>query len=513
LEKKLKYFLSGLVFVSGMTSLALEMCASRLLGAYFGTSLFIWGSLIGLILLYLMVGYFLGGRLADRHPQIQVLCAITAVAGLVIIVIPFVCEPILALSVEGFAQISVVFFAGSLIGTLLLFAIPVILLGLVSPFAIRIITSEVKQSGRISGSLYAISTVGSIFGAFLPVLWLIPTWGVRRSLIIFGSILLVASLCGLVPRHRPAIAIPLAALIIPIIFALVVPLGPLKTIPGLIYTQESLYNYIQVTQDNTGTRNLVLNEGDAIHSIYNPNSTQILTGWYWDYFLAAPYFNQNYTPDQLQRVGIIGLAGGTSARQFTQVYNNVQIDGAEIDPAIVAVGRKYFAMNEPNLHVYNQDGRTFLAASKHTYGEIAIDAYQQPYIPFQFTTKEFFEQVHSHLSANGVVTINTGHTNNDYRLVQAFVNTLSTVFPSVYTFNVPDTINTEIVATVKPTSLATFQKNLAQFAPDSTMGLLASEVLPVATVAHSDGGLVFTDNEAPIEQITDQLLIDYIVHS
>lgn len=509
----MKYFLSGLVFVSGMTSLALEMCASRLLGAYFGTSLFIWGSLIGLILLYLMIGYFLGGRLADRYPRPQVLCGITAVAAISIIIIPFVCERILAGSVTGLEQVSVGLFAGSLIGTLLLFAIPVTLLGLVSPFAVRIITREVKESGRISGSLYAISTVGSILGAFLPVLWFIPTWGVRRSLIIFGVILLASSLWGFVPKRRPVVAIPLAVLIIPMVFVLVVPLGPLKTIPNLIYSQESLYNYIQVTRDNDGTRELVLNEGDAVHSIYNPNSTSILTSWYWDYFLAAPYFNQGFTPNQLKRVGIIGLAGGTSARQFTQVYNNVPIDGAEIDPAIVSVARKYFNMNEPNLNVYNQDGRTFLAASKHTYGLIAVDAYQQPYIPFQFTTKEFFTQVRSHLSSSGVVAINTGHTNNDYRLVQAFVNTLSTVFPSVYTFNVPGTINTEIIATVQPTSLSTFQKQMSQFAPDSTMGLLASEVLPVATRARPDGGLVFTDNEAPIEQITDQLLIDYIVHS
>ena len=509
----MKYFLSGLVFVSGMTSLALEMCASRLLGAYFGTSLFIWGSLIGLILLYLMIGYFLGGRLADRYPQPRVLCGITALAALSIMMIPFVCENILAGSVTGLAQVSVSLFAGSLIGTLLLFAIPVTLLGLVSPFAVRIITREVKESGRISGSLYAISTVGSILGAFLPVLWFIPTWGVRRSLIIFAAILFVSSLWGFVPKQRPVVALPLALLIIPLIFVLVVPLGPLKTIPNLIYEQESLYNYIQVTKSNDGTRELVLNEGDAVHSIYNPNASSILTSWYWDYFLAAPYFNQSFSSQQLQRVGIIGLAGGTSARQFTQVYHNVQIDGAEIDPAIVTVARKYFNMNEPNLHVYNQDGRTFLAASTYHYGMIVVDAYQQPYIPFQFTTKEFFTQVRSHLNSNGVVAINTGHTNNDYRLVQAFVNTLSTVFPSVYTFNVPGTINTEIVATVQPTSLATFHKQLSQFAADSTMGQLASEVLPVATRAHSDGGLVFTDNQAPIEQITDQLLIDYIVHS
>ena len=498
----MKFFLIILVFISGMTSLALEMCASRLLAAYFGTSLFIWANLIGLILVYLTVGYFIGGRLADRYPSEQVLCTITAMAALSISILPFISQVILTWSITGLEQVSVSIFFSSLLGTILLFAVPVTLLGLVSPFAIRLVTKEVGRSGKTSGSLYAISTLGSILGAFLPVLWLIPAFGVRRTLLIFGVILFAASLWGLRSRWRPAFSL--------VLIALVLPLGPLKNIPDLIYEQESLYNYIQVTQLPDGTRELILNEGQAIHSIYYPNPKTVLTGWYWDYFLAAPYFNAGFTPQKLHRVAIIGLAAGTIAHQFTKVYGQVSIDGVEIDPSIVDVGRKYFAMNEPNLHVHIQDGRTYLETTQAQYDVVAIDAFQQPYIPFQLTTREFFSTIRSHLSSTGVVALNTAHTPHDYRLVQAFVNTMSKVFPSVYVFDVPGTFNTEIMATVQPTSITTFRQNLAQFTPSSVMGQVASEVSAVVTQGHSDGGMVFSDDRAPIEQITDQLLLNYI---
>jgi len=497
-----KFFLIILVFISGMTSLALEMCASRLLSAYFGTSLFIWANLIGLILVYLTIGYFIGGRLADRYPSEQVLCTITAMAALSISILPFISQVILTWSITGLEQVSVSIFFSSLLGTILLFAVPVTLLGLVSPFAIRLVTKEVGRSGKTSGSLYAISTLGSILGAFLPVLWLIPAFGVRRTLLIFGVILFAASLWGLRSRWRPAFSL--------VLIALVLPLGPLKNIPDLIYEQESLYNYIQVTQLPDGTRELILNEGQAIHSIYYPNPKTVLTGWYWDYFLAAPYFNAGFTPQKLHRIAIIGLAAGTIAHQFTKVYGQVSIDGVEIDPSIVDVGRKYFAMNEPNLHVHIQDGRTYLETTQAQYDVVAIDAFQQPYIPFQLTTREFFSTIRSHLSSTGVVALNTAHTTHDYRLVQAFVNTMSKVFPSVYVFDVPGTFNTEIMATVQPTSITTFRQNLAQFTPSSVMGQVASEVSAVVTQGHSDGGMVFSDDRAPIEQITDQLLLNYI---
>ena len=498
----MRQFLLFQVWVSGMVSLALEMCAQRLLEAYFGTSLLVWANLIGLILIYLTVGYFLGGRLADRYPSQRVLCTITACAALATALIPFVSQGILSWSVTGLQQVSVSIFASSLIGSILLFAIPVTLLGFVSPFAIRLLTKDERSSGRSSGSLYALSTFGSILGAFLPVLWMIPTFGVRRTLIIFGALLFLASLWGLRPLFRPAFVL--------VLLAIVVPLGPLKSIPNLIYEQESYYNYIQVTQASDGSRQLILNEGEAIHSIYYPDPNQVLTGWYWDYFLAAPYFNPGFTPNQLHRVGIVGLAGGTIAHQFTQVYGPVPIDGVEIDPAIVRVGQRYFGMTEPNLHIHVEDGRTYLATTHETYDVVAIDAFQQPYIPFQLTTKEFFQTIRSHLSPTGVVALNTGHTATDYRLVQAFVNTMSTIFPSVYVFNVPNTFNTEIMATMQPTSINTFRSNMNQFTSNSTMGQVASEVVPVVSVGHSNGGLVFTDDRAPIEQITDQLLLNYI---
>ena len=498
----MKAYLGILVFISCMTSLALELCASHLLGAYFGTSLYIWAVLIGMILIYLTVGYFLGGRFADRHPSERVLCAITACAALSVSLIPFVCQSILSWSVQAIENVSVSAFVGSLLGTVGLFALPVILLGLVSPFAIRLVTREIKYSGRISGSLYALSTIGSILGAFLPVLVFIPIFGVRRTLLIFGCLLFAASLWGLRPRWRPLFALAL--------IALVLPLGPLKNIPNLIYEKESPYNYIQVTQQPDGTRQLILNEGQAIHSVYFPDRTRVLTGWYWDYFLAAPYFNKGFTPDKLHRVGIIGLAGGTIAHQCTQVYGPVDIDGVEIDPSIVDAGRKYFAMNEPNLHVHVQDGRIFMATTRATYDVVAIDAFQQPYIPFQLTTHEFFTDISRHLSDQGVVAINTGHTTHDYRLVQAFVNTLSTVFPNVYVFNVPGTFNTEVMATKHATSIEDFHNQLKQLDPSTVMGQVASEMLPVATVGRPDGGIVFTDDRAPIEQITDQLLLNYI---
>lgn len=498
----MRYFLLLQVWISGMVSLALEMCAQRLLAPFFGTSLLVWANLIGLILIYLTIGYFLGGRLADRYPSERVLCIITTCAALATTLIPFVSQGILSWSVVGMQQISVSIFASSLLGSILLFAVPVTLLGFVSPFAIRLYTKDARRSGRSSGSLYALSTFGSILGAFLPVLWMIPTFGVRHTLIIFGILLFAASLWGLRPLLRPAFIL--------VLLAILVPLGPLKSIPNLIYEQESYYNYIQVTQAPDGTRQLILNEGQAIHSVYYPNPNQVLTGWYWDYFLAAPYFNPGFTPTQLHRVGIIGLAGGTIAHQFTQVYGAVPIDGVEIDPAIVNVGRRYFNMNEPNLHVYTQDGRTYLATTHNTYDVVAIDAFQQPYIPFQLTTKEFFQSIKAHLSSTGVVALNTGHTATDYRLVQAFVNTMHSVFPSVYVFNVPNTFNTEIMATVQPTSIDTFRSSLNQLPSNSVMGQVASEVVPVVTVGRPDGGLVFTDDRAPIEQITDQLLLNYI---
>src|SRR5437016_2721471 len=282
------------VFVAGAASLAVELAASRLLAPYFGTSLFVWANLIGLILLYLTIGYYLGGRIADRYPRPVVLYGLTSAAALLISAIPPLSRPILSWSQSAFATYSISVFYGSLVAVILLFALPMILLGCVSPFAIRLRIEQVGKSGRTSGQLYAISTAGSILGTFLPVLWLIPTIGTYRTFLVIAVTLLLVSLTGLTvtrfgssPPSPPRLNKSLLPILLlfPMGLAMLGIQGPIKPPGGtnggglLLTERESPYNYIQVVRAGNEIQ-LVLNEGLGIHSIYNPQ--QILTQGPWD---------------------------------------------------------------------------------------------------------------------------------------------------------------------------------------------------------------------------------------
>ncbi|HEV2953163.1 MAG TPA: fused MFS/spermidine synthase, partial [Candidatus Dormibacteraeota bacterium] len=234
-----------LVFVSGMTSLGVEFGASRLLAPYFGTSLYVWGILIGLVLIYLTIGYVIGGRLADRHPSVDLLYQLTAWAGLWIGVIPLISYPLLRLSQQGFASVSVGLVLGSLISVMVMFAAPVILLGCVSPFAIRLLLTDVRTGGNTSGAVYALSTGGSILGTFLPTFWFIPSYGTRATLIGFSLALIVISVAGLWPRRRvyAVFSVAVAASWV------LIPSGIKPPVAGsLLYEHESAYNYIQVVK-------------------------------------------------------------------------------------------------------------------------------------------------------------------------------------------------------------------------------------------------------------------------
>lgn len=508
-----------LVFTGGMASLAVEMLGPRLMAPFFGQSLFIWANQIGFTLIYLSLGYYIGGRVADRWPSARLLCGVTTVAALFTGLIPFISKPVLHLAAIALNSQIPNIFVGSLFAVVLLFSVPTILLGMVSPFAIRLTLDAVGSAGRSAGDLYALSTLGSIIGAFLPVLVFIPDLGVQRSFFIISVALLAVSLWGLLPRERVAAAIPGALLLLSLLAPQLVALGPLKSVSGIGYGQivfqkESVYNYIQVIRTSDGTMDLVLNEGQAIHSTYNPARTLNGPGWYTDYALVAPLFSDEPVTNMRPRLAIVGLAAGTIAKQYTAAFGPTRIDGVEIDPDIVAVGRKYFAMNEPNLHVTIADGRTFIRFSNSTYDVVSVDAYKPPYIPFQLTTREFFQETRARMAPDGVLYLNTAHVGNDYRLVQAFVNTLSLVFPSVYTLNVPSTgavANTLIYATARPTTLAGIQSRLAMAPADTLLGTVAAETAPLLREGHAQpGGIVFTDDEAPVEQITDQLILDYI---
>src|ERR1700737_3058841 len=299
-----------LVFLSGMASLGVEFGASRLLAPYFGTSLYVWGVLIGLILIYLSAGYVIGGRLADRHPRDDVLYQITAWAGLWIGVIPLVSYPILIASQQGFKELSVGLVAGTLLAVVLLFAVPVILLGCVSPFAIRLLLKDVETGGNTAGRVYDLSTAGSILGTFLPVFWFIPTYGTRPTMVGFGLALVVMSVAGLWPRRRLYASFGLAV----VLAWILLPSGIKPPQVGtLLYEKESAYHYIQVVQDGSKTE-LILNEGQAIHSIYDSQS--LITRGPWDYMVIADSFRPALVNEpQPNDVAILGLAGGTAARE------------------------------------------------------------------------------------------------------------------------------------------------------------------------------------------------------
>ncbi len=522
------------VFAGGMSTLAVEMSASRTLGDVFGASNLVWANVIGLILLYLTIGYFVGGRWADRSPYLSTLYRILIWGGFLSALIPLVSRPVLTLAARAVVGAEAGLVLGSFISVLVLFSIPVTLLGCVSPFAIRLAVTDVATTGKVAGRISAISTIGSLLGTFLPVLALFPAVGTFRTFLIFAAILYGVGFVGLWRERRIA---ALKLVWMPILIgglSFIVLNGPLRqpnktvmqtvgadgkitrtvTTNTLLYEDESAYNYIQVQEDAYGNRYLYLNEGQGIHSQWN--ATQIAYGRTWDFFLTAPYFNAPpFRPADVQSLAIIGLAGGTIARQYIAAYGNLPIDGIEIDPAIIEAGARFFDMNAekmPSLTVYAQDGRYALNRLDKRYTVIGIDAYRPPYIPWHLTTVEFFGQVRAHLTDDGVVAINVGRTDTDRRLIDAMTATLLQVFPSVHAMDVPYSFNTILVATVQPTTDQNFRDNLALLppnAPNILTGALTLGVASLVPVRASD--MVFTDDKAPVDSLVDSLVVNFIL--
>lgn len=514
------------VFTGGAVSIGIELAASRLLAPFFGTSLFIWATLIGLVLIYLSVGYVIGGKLADRYPDANVLYGITAVAAFVTGLIPLISRPILAASITAFSAFSLGGFYGSLLGTVVLFAIPVTLLGCVSPYAIRLSVQSLAGAGNTAGSLYALSTVGSILGTFIPTFLLIPRIGTFRTFYLFAVVLLTVSAFGLITvpaprRRRGLITVSLVLLCVMLFVASFGASGfvrPVDNTHALVYQGESAYNFIQVVHStDSGANELLLNEGHAIHSIYYPEAAatnQPLTRGPWDYFVLAPYFTPGARTTSLHDVCFIGLAAGTGAGRMTQSFPNLQIDGVEIDPKIVEVGQKYFAMTEPNLHIIVEDGRYYLKATTKHYDVIAVDAYKQPYIPFQLTTKEFFTEARDHLNPNGTLIVNAGRSATDYRLVDVISQTMRAVYPHVFTIDTQNFTNTMVIGSTDPNaSIADFTKNIEAESfvnPNSPVVAMGNTAIQSGKMQdRPPGPMVFTDDLAPVEDLVDRIILDY----
>ncbi|GAP20166.1 spermidine synthase [Leptolinea tardivitalis] len=509
----MKKYLLFTVFISGLTSLAVEMAASRLMGNYFGSSNLVWASIIGLILIYLTVGYFIGGSWADRSPRYGTLYRILAWAGLSVAVIPAISRPVLRWAADAFDAMQLGVLFGSFVAVMILFVIPIILLGTSSPFAIRLAIQNNNEAGRISGKIYAISTLGSFIGTFIPVLLLIPTVGTYRTFLIHGAVLLVFALIGLKLEDGWKALLPLSWMpIVVIILFFTMNIGRDKNSVGMIYETESAYNYIQVLEQD-GFHMLRLNDGQGVHSMYHPTIYNYAGPW--EQVLVAPFFNP--APVEvagINSMAIVGLAAGTTARQAIKVYPNISIDGFEIDPEIVKVGNTYFGMNLPQLHVFVQDGRWGLAHSGRKYQVISVDAYRPPYIPWHLTTREFFQTVHDHLTEDGVMVINIGRAPDDRRLINSLASTIRTDFASIHVMDLPGTFNSILFASVKPTNAENLAANFDQLLASGNTDPLLLETMNVTLgnlQKDPPEAQVFTDDLAPVEGLTNNMILKFLL--
>jgi spermidine synthase len=480
--------LEPVVFLAGAGTLAVEIAASRLLAPYFGSSTVVWANIIGLTLAYLALGYWLGGNVADRRPEPQLLARILLLAAASLLVTPFAARPILELALRGFDALSIGSVVGSFFAALALFAVPMTALGAAAPFAVRLALSNVEDAGKVAGRLYAFSTVGSLAGTFVTALVAIPFVGTQRTLV--GTAAFIALGAALLAGPRWLVA-PVAAAAL-----LALPAGHVKR---SLYEAESQYQFIRVTEEN-GVRDLELNEGVATHSEWRRDS--VLTGGYWDLFLLVPPLLDRPP----ERMLVIGNAGGTIARAYGRYYPNVQIDGVEIDPKLNEVARRYFgAADNPRLRLIAADGRPFLQRSRTKYDLIVVDAYRQPYVPFQLATQEFFDLAAHRLRPGGAIALNVAATPHDRRLTDAIGTTALTAFPQVWRWRALRFTDV-LIGFERPLARSELLRRADQVRGRLRLLLpLLSRLQPV-----TPRGRPLTDDRAPVEWLTDRMIFEQI---
>ncbi len=485
------------MFVVGAGSLGAEIAAARLLAPYFGASTIIWANTIATVLVSLSVGYWLGGRLADRRADLRGLCTVVMLAAVAMAIVPFVGDPFLKLSVNALGSLSVGAFLGSLAAVLVLVAVPVVLLGTVAPYATRLSLQSLAETGRTAGNLYAISTIGSLVGTFAAALGLIPTIGTHRTFIVFALSLALVAAVGLGSWR---------VLVVPVAVAATLAIPPAAVgadVRGgrVVFETETQYQYARVIQFRDGVRWLQLNEGVAIHSLYRPGS--YLTGGYWDDFLVAPFATGARRPPG--RIAILGDAAGTVARAYGHFYPATRVDAVEIDGELTAIGRRWFGLSGPRLHVYTADARPWLEASTARYDSIFLDAYRQPYIPFYLVTRQFFGLALRHLNPGGTLIINVGHIPGSGSLERVVTATVHSVFRYVARDRFSSS-NSLVIASQRPVS-ASLLRSAAPGVPIELQGLLASVANRTGPALR--GGSVFTDDWAPVEWLTDLAIVRY----
>lgn len=520
-----KLFLYMTEFFAGMSVMAVELGASRLLAPYFSSSQIVWTIIIGTIMIAMALGNIYGGRAADKDPNPGRLYTRILIAAVWIALIPLAGKyVILGISaVLIFAVNSNFLVIAAFAACMVVFVFPLFLLGTVTPSLAKYTTDSLEDNGKIIGTLGAFNTVGSIIGTFLPTFVTIPAVGTAITFLIFSGILIALSILFFVTtgsepesednnstsgkngnldakrRSTRNIAISL------VIFLLCCIFGHNSSFAfwekDLTYEGESVYNYLQV-KDNPNSVILSTNVLFGVQSILIKDGA--LTGMYYDYALAAPYMagiKEKEKAGESIDVLILGMGSGTYATQLSRYFDNVNVEGVEIDDKITDLAHKYFELPE-TAKVTTYDGRAYLNAIDNRYDVIMVDAYQDITIPFQMSSREFFSMVKEHLKDDGVMVVNMNMYSEELDSSNPTINTyladtISYVFDNVAIVDVVGSTNKELFASNNTHYLDNLEANAALEKNESLKAMMDKVS---STVLFYDAGTnVMTDDKAPVE--------------
>jgi len=507
-----------IAFAAGAVVMIVELAAARILTPFFGQSVFVWTNVIGVILAALAAGNYLGGRLADSSSSLKPLFGLLALAGGFCLLSPMAIGRVAHLFLGENLQLEEAFpllIRGSFVTTLFVFAPPVLLLGTALPFVVSEAARSYGRVGRASGSVYAASTLGSILGTFLTTYFLIETFGSRGTFFLSGAVLMLLSGIGIVATSRRTAGRWSGGVLIvaTIGCAFLVPDRAASWGRGVIWAEESRYQYLRVVEAAQDPRTLYLCVNEGIHSfesIYREGDV-LSGGQYYDFYTLLPCLAGRHEAGD---VCIIGLAAGTIARQYAHFFGAsgaLQIDGVEIDPAVIEAGYRYMdlAFADPWLNVFNDlDGRVFLNAVAREYDVIIIDAYsQQIYIPFHLATEEFFALVEARLRPGGILGINVSGFRREEPVIEAIANTAAKIFGSVTLARIPEGRNFMLYTVKGQGHVAPRDVNSSSL-PKELKPLLAgiSAFGSSRAAVHDPRKPLLQDDHAPLEIMSDRAL-------
>lgn len=503
---KNKTYLYLTEFFAGMSVMAVELGASRLLAPYFSSSQIVWTIIIGTIMIAMALGNIYGGRAADKNPDPDRLYRRMIVAAVWIAAIPvagkYVIIGISALLI--FSVSSNFLIVAAFAACMVIFVFPLFLLGTVTPSLVKYTVDSLSDSGKTVGMLNAFNTVGSIIGTFVPTFITIPSVGTSATFLIFAGILLLLALIYFIStktKGRGAAA-GVVLFVLCCIFGMSDSFAFWET--DLVYEGESVYNYLQVKESE---KDVILSTNVLFGVQSIRKKEEGLTGMYYDYAMAAPLMAGVYDGEK-QDVLVLGMGTGTFAMQCRRYFDGVRVEGVEIDEKITKLARGYFELPD-DVPVSTYDGRAWLNAVDRKYDVIMVDAFQDITIPFQMSTVEFFTMVKEHLNEDGVMVVNLNMRGQEGDSINQYLSdTISAVFGQVYTADVTGNTNRALYAFDSGKALDTFHENIAQIR-DADLAALMQKI-SAEMQRYDAGDYIMTDDKAPVEllgmQIIDKLI-------